>query len=322
MPISVSTDPIRPTERQAFWTEAICRSFANIETRPLGSTVVSGHFEFVEIGDAKLVRFDSSPQCYTRDARLVSRAGSDEFMFDFQRRGHSAMAQAGNEGTINPGYGVLYDARRPFEDRLFGPEHRAEVLIATVPAATLLRAVPDAERLCARPVPLSGTMARSIAAFVHAAISTPSAPAKQVRPDIVAYLSALLSVASGTSNQLSRPYMFHLIDGYLRTNIATVRSAPTLAAEFGISERTFHRIFADRATTFERHVLHLRVGLFRDLLRQPSLAHIPITGLAHQCGFADAAHATRTFKDRFGATPRDFRASPPEQRTAFDQAAQ
>ncbi len=47
MPISVSTDPIRPTERQAFWTEAICRSFANIETKPLGSTVVSGHFEFV-----------------------------------------------------------------------------------------------------------------------------------------------------------------------------------------------------------------------------------------------------------------------------------
>ena len=87
MPISVSTDPIRPTERQAYWTEAICRSFANIETKPLGSAVVSGHFEFVEIGDAKLVRFDSSPQCYTRDARLVSRAGSDEFMFDFQRRG-------------------------------------------------------------------------------------------------------------------------------------------------------------------------------------------------------------------------------------------
>ncbi len=204
MPISVSTDPIRPTERQAFWTEAICRSFANIETKPLGSTVVSGHFEFVEIGDAKLVRFDSSPQCYTRDARLVSRAGSDEFMFDFQRRGHSAMVQAGNEGTINPGYGVLYDARRPFEDRLFGPEHRAEVLIATVPAATLLRAVPDAERLCAKPVPLSGTVARSIAALVREAISLPDARAQQGEPDIVAYLSALLRLAAGASHQLAR----------------------------------------------------------------------------------------------------------------------
>ena len=309
MPISVSTDPIRPTERQAFWTEAISRSFAPIETRPIGSAVVSGHFEFVEIGDAKLVRFDSSPQCYTRDAKLVSRAGSDEFMFDFQRRGRSAMAQAGNEGTIDPGYGVLYDARRPFEDRLFGPEQRAEVLIATVPAAPLLRAVPEAERLCAKPVPLSGTLARVIASFVHAAISVPGAPAPRTTPDIVAYLSALLRIAGGHSHQLGRGDLFHLIDRYLRMDIADISSAPALAAEFGVSERTFHRVFADRETTFERHVLQLRVELFKDLLRQASLARCSIAALAHQCGFADAAHATRTFRDRFGATPRDFRNS-------------
>ena len=308
MPISVSTDPIRPAERRAYWTEAICRSFANVETRPLGSAIVSGHFEFVEIGDAKLVRFDSSSQCYTRDARLVSRAGSDEFMFDFQRRGRSAMVQAGNEGTIDPGYGVLYDARRPFEDRLFGPEQRAELLIATVPAASLLRSVPEAERLCAKPIPLSGTVARSIAALVRDLISSTSAPAKQDEPDIAARLSALLRLAVGVHHQLTRPGLFGLIDIHLRASIASARSAPALAAEFGISERTFHRIFADRETTFERHVLHLRVELFRNLLRQPSLAGVPIARLAHQCGFADGAHATRTFKNRFGATPRDFRA--------------
>ncbi|MEH2539980.1 MULTISPECIES: helix-turn-helix domain-containing protein [unclassified Bradyrhizobium] len=311
MPISVSTDPIRPTERQAFWTEAICRSFANIETKPLGSTVVSGHFEFVEIGDAKLVRFDSSPQCYTRDARLVSRAGSDEFMFDFQRRGRSAMVQAGNEGTIDPGYGVLYDARRPFEDRLFGPEQCAELLIATVPAAPLLRSVPGAERLCAKPVPLSGTVARSIAAMVRNAISLPDPPGRQDEPDVVAFLSALLRLAAGAGHQLTRPNLFRLIDTYLRANIVAVRPVPALAAEFGISERTFHRIFADRETTFERHVLHLRVEMLRNLLRQASLANISIARLAHQCGFADAAHAARAFKNKHGTTPRDFRASVP-----------
>ena len=219
MPISVSTDPIRPMERQAFWTEAICRSFAHVETRPIGSAAVSGHFEFVEIGDAKLVRFDSSPQCYTRDARLVSRAGSDEFMFDFQRRGRSAMMQAGNEGTIDPGYGVLYDARRPFEDRLFGPGQRVELLIATVPAASLLRAVPDAERLCAKPVPLSGTMARAVAALVHAATSVPSAPGAHAEPNIAAYLSALLRVASGGSHGLGRDDLFHLIEVHVLTTI-------------------------------------------------------------------------------------------------------
>src|SRR6185312_35810 len=142
---------------------------------------------------------------------------------------------------------------------------------------------------------------------VREAISLPDASSRQDAPDIVAYLSALLRLAAGSSHQLTRPNLFGLIDTYLGANIATIRSAPALASEFGISERTFHRIFADRETTFERHLLHLRAGLFKNLLRQDSLASIPIARLAHQCGFADAAHATRTFKTRFGVTPRDFR---------------
>ena len=307
VPISVSTDLVRPAERHAFWTEAICRSFANVETRPIGPAVVSGHFEFVEIGRVKLVRFDSSPQCYRRDAKLVSKAGSDEFMFDFQRRGQSAMTQAGNEGTIEPGYGVLYDARRPFEDRLYGAEQRSEVLIATVPAAALLQAFPQAERLCARPISLSGAVARSIAAFIRAAIQRGDAQPDQDETDIVAYLSALLHLGTGNDHRLPRARLFGLVDIYLRANIAEIRPAEAIAAEFGVSERTFHRIFADRETTFERHLLRLRVELFRNLLRQPSLSDVSIAALAMQSGFADAAHATRTFRNFFGVAPRDFR---------------
>jgi AraC-like DNA-binding protein len=309
MPISVSTDRVHPAERTAFWTEAICRSFANVETRPLGSSTVSGHFEFVEIGGAKLVRFDSSPQCYSRNARLVSRAGSDEFMFDFQRRGRSSLVQAANEGTIRPGYGVLYDARRPFEDRLDGPEQRSEVLIMTVPAASLLRACPDAERLCARPVPLSSAVARSVSAFVRSSIELPDAAPERNETHIVEYLAALLRLASGATHQLDRASLFGLLHIYLKANVAMLRSAPFIANEFSVSERTFHRIFADRGTTFERYALHLRVEQFRELLGQTSHSGLSIASLATQCGFADAAHATRTFKTVFGVTPSDFRLS-------------
>ena len=305
MPISVSTDNIHPAERHAFWTEAIGRTFAPVETRPLGSAQVSGRFEFVEIGPVKLVRFDSSPQCYSRDAKLVSRSGSDEFMFDFQRRGRSAMVQGKNEGTIAPGFGVLYDARRPFEDRLYGDEQRSEVLIATVPAASLLRAFPLAEAFCARPIPLQAAGARAIRAFIRGAIDAPETAEGEA--DIVAYLAALLRMASGGAHQLARSNLFGLFDAYLKANIAAIRPAGTIAAEFGVSERTFHRVFSDRDTTFERHLLQLRVALFRTLLCDASHSQASIAALATQCGFADAAHATRTFKAAFGMTPRDYR---------------
>ena len=182
MPISVSTDPIRPAERQAFWTEAICRSFANVETRPLGSAIVSGHFEFVEIGDAKLVRFDSSPQCYTRDARLVSRAGSDEFMFDFQRRGRSAMVQAGNEGTIDPGYGVLYDARRPFEDRLVRSRTARRSADRNRPRRVAVATpFPRRSDCVQNPSPCPGRSRARLRRWCATSISMPNAPAQAGR---------------------------------------------------------------------------------------------------------------------------------------------
>lgn len=307
-PVSISTDSIRPAERQAFWTEAICRSFAGVDTRPLDSGAVSGHFEFIEIGSAKLVRFDSSPQSYRRDARLVSAAGSDDFMFDFQTVGRSWMVQGANEGVVQPGYGVLYDARRPFEDRLDGPGQHAEVLIATVPAARLTTAFQDAERWCARPIPLSGALARSVAALVRSLLSEPdSRSARGIdADDIVAYLAALLR-GGAEPHRLGRARLFRLVDAHLQRSLATAHSAPVLAAGFGVSERTLHRIFSDRATTFERHLLRRRVERFHKLLSQPRLSRASIANLALACGFADAAHASRTFKSAYRESPRDFR---------------
>jgi AraC family transcriptional activator of tynA and feaB len=126
--------------------------------------------------------------------------------------------------------------------------------------------------------------------------------------DIVAYLAALLRLANGTHHGLTRAHLFGLIDAYLKANISSLAAAPAIAAKFGISERSFHRIFADRTTTFERHVLRIRAELLRTLLREISLAEVSIAALASQCGFADAAHASRTFRQFYGLTPRDFRA--------------
>jgi AraC-like DNA-binding protein len=303
--ISVSTDAIRPAERQAFWTEAICRSFANVAVRPLGAAAVRGHFEFVEAGSSRLARFDTSPQCYSRDARLVSSAGADEFMFDIQLRGRTRITQGRNDGVIGPGFGVLYDARRPFEDRLDAADGLAEVLIVTVPAPSLSGMVRDVDALCATPIPLRCALAHAVIALVRGAIRSsrqqPDAPV-----DVTACLAALLHVAQGRPHRLSRPDLFTLIDVHLQRDLAAAATPPVIAAQFGISERSLHRIFAAHDTTFERHLLRRRVEHLRDALRRTD---IPIGRLAHVCGFADAAHAARSFRRAFGVTPRDYRAA-------------
>jgi len=313
MPISVSTDVVRPSERQAFWTEAICRSFANVQTRALRPGAISGHFEVFEIGRAKVARFATSPQSYSRSARLVNTAGSADFMFDFQLTGRSWMIQGAREGEIRPGYGVLYDARRPFEDLLDGqPAHIAEVLIVTVPAAPLLESLPDAERLCAIPIPVSGVVGRSIARLLRSVVVEPDGRPRQTGPDeadVIAYLAALLRLAKDGTSGLNRWRLFALLDVHLRQNLGEAQCPAGLAMLFGISERTLHRTFGDEHTTFERHLLRRRVERLREMLSQPRWSQVSIGKLAIECGFADAAHASRTFKTYFHETPRDYRAS-------------
>jgi len=318
MPARVSTDSVRPAERQAFWTDAVCRAFAKVEPRPLRPGAISGHFEVVEIGRAKLARFVTSPQAYSRSARLVSSAGSDDFMFDFQLAGRSLMIQGSREAAIQPGYGVLYDARRPFEDLL--DDHAAEgpeVLMVTVPAPPLLAAFPDAERLCTTPIPLSGAAGRAIARILRSVVAEAAGDSTLSSPDeadVIAYLGALLRLAREGTLRLARRHLFALLDAHLRQNVGEPQRPGDLAGLFGISERTLHRSFADAHTTFERHLLRRRAERLREMLSRPCCARFSIGRLAMECGFADAAHASRTFRAHFLAAPRDYRACIPGNR--------
>ena len=308
MPISVSTDPVRPAERQAFWTEAICRSFANVETRPIGPAVVSGHFEFVEIGSVKLVRFDSSPQCYSRDARLVSKACSDEFMFDFQRRGRSSMVQAGNESTIEPGYGVLYDARRPFEDRLDGPGQRSEVLIVTVPAASLLRTLPAcraAMRKTRAAVGRGGALDRGIHLQIHRCIGRPDR-AERHGHGCLSVGAPAACVRQRSSAHPVKPVWpgRHISEGEHRRDPAGPGDCGRL--------RRFGADFSQDVCVIARRRSSATSSSCASGYSATCWVNLPyravsIAALAMQCGFADAAHATRTFRSFFGVTPRDFR---------------
>ena len=263
MRVSFSTDLVRPSERQAFWAEAICRSFAKVDTKPLCPGPVSGRLEAMRIGRVTVARLVTSPQSYSRSARLVSTAECDEFMFDFQISGRSWMNQFARQGTARPGFGILYDARRPFENGLEGAGNRAEVLMVAVPASALLETLPDANDLCATRIPLLGMLPRSIMSLVRAEVE-PRESSARARPDsvdFVLHLAALLRHARGRAHGLSRSSLFTLMDALLRCDLGAVASPPSCAVQFGISERTFDRIFADRGTTFERHLLCRRVAL-------------------------------------------------------------
>ena len=122
------------------------------------------------------------------------------------------------------------------------------------------------------------------------------------------YLTAIERYAGGLPGMIAagqEPEAVARIKDYLMAHLAEPTDFQTLAVEAGLSAWHLIRVFR-KATGLTPHawLVDRRVHHARELLRAgESPSHIAV-----QCGFADQAHLTRSFKARLGVTPGQYRA--------------
>ncbi len=96
------------------------------------------------------------------------------------------------------------------------------------------------------------------------------------------------------------------IQFWLQTNLSTDISLAELAAQFGLSQRSFSRRFkvatGIRATEYWQQ---LRIETAKDLLASSNLT---IQEISYHVGYQDQGHLTRLFKKSLTLTPKDYRA--------------
>jgi AraC-like DNA-binding protein len=105
---------------------------------------------------------------------------------------------------------------------------------------------------------------------------------------------------------LATPKPFKQFDPRIRDALALLRELPEskasvrdIAESVGLSESRFMHLFKEQVgIPVRRHLLWLRLmGALDSVLAGQSL-----TTAAHEAGFADSAHLSRTFRDMFGMT--------------------
>lgn len=90
----------------------------------------------------------------------------------------------------------------------------------------------------------------------------------------------------------------------LEQNTPLITPLETVARHVLLSPSRFIHVFKqETAISYRRFQLWLRLLSSIDLLAQT----YSITLVAHQSGFSDSAHYSRTFKECFGYTPNEFR---------------
>ena len=177
---------------------------------------------------------------------------------------------------------------RPVAEAWFAPLHDLRALVLTVDQAALLigfcdhvyKALPTLTQAQAEP------LGRSMLELVATAL-------KAARPSITPLISADEALRLKASELIER----RLVEGDV--------GIEALCAAMGVSRaRLFAAFRGDggvQAFVMTRRLENARTAL-ADQYRQESIGAV-----AHRLGFSDAAHLSRTFRARYGMTPREYR---------------
>ncbi len=94
---------------------------------------------------------------------------------------------------------------------------------------------------------------------------------------------------------------------YVHQNLAEELTAVVLAQKAGVSLAHFRRIF-EEATGIppHRYILSARLEKARTLL---TMTRLPISGIAHECGFSSQSHLTACFRAAHAVTPANYRSA-------------
>jgi AraC-like DNA-binding protein len=95
---------------------------------------------------------------------------------------------------------------------------------------------------------------------------------------------------------------------YLRQHLGDPDLSPAqVARAHNISVRHLYNLWAGRDVSPGRWIIQERLEAARRELAKPAAQSRTIAAIAHQCGFTDAAHFSRRFRDAYGMSPRDWR---------------
>ena len=95
---------------------------------------------------------------------------------------------------------------------------------------------------------------------------------------------------------------------YIQNNYSKPLKVEEMAKKFGISRSNLYRLFKDQMNlSVSEYILNVRLTEACLLLKNPLLRNYQVV---EQCGFSDYNNFLKTFKKKYGITPRHYRKDP------------
>ena len=309
----LSTGGIPAVERFSYWIDMICAMYARLECeRPTGADVF-GEIEFSQLGPLDFTQLRSNVRRVWRTDSMIRHDALDRCLVQIQRGGRSVVRQDGREAVLVPGDFVIYDTTRPYELHFEDEYH--DLIVVRLPRTALASHVANLEELTATTVP--GTCAAGN--LLLAMIETLQRDIDRLHPSsamgvsegITSIIAAgLRSLPGANTRRPSSLSVYHVarVKAYVMEQLRDpALSIASIAAAMRLSPDHLSRLFRSEPVPLSRMIWHQRLEACRRELSDPRLARRSVSDIAFSWGFNAAAHFSRSFKEQYGATPREWR---------------
>jgi AraC-like DNA-binding protein len=299
--VSWSTDTINERERFSYWRDVVCQSLFNVSAEaPPGH--FNGYMKVRASGPLRFLTSESSCYRFTRSKRNISAAPADHCTVLLQVHGQTAIEQDDDTFVVQPNDIAIFDGRQPFNAVNSDGGRR---IVAVMPRAMINSRAPWLSR---RPLyRFSSSRFLDLARRHMVHLKSDDLTDNQTNL-LTENLRNLLALASTdiAPNRLQAELQLEALLAFCRQNLRSTKLSPQFAADhFRISVRTVHLRFATLGQTFGGWLLDTRLEACARVLREQPTRHISEIAYIH--GFNDLSYFNKSFRARFGMTPKEFR---------------
>lgn len=298
--------------RAAAWNAFYSARIDAAELTPADRDHFEAEIRLGHLGPIGIVRLSCDRSVIDRTPRHIAASSSRTYTFILQAAGSGAFAHYGREATLRKGDFTLCDSAAPHSYRV---DEHSEIVMLRVPADVLKEHLPSPESYCGRHLAANDGLRATVGALTLSLCDQlETGLSFDFHSRVAHYLLEMIatsyaiafdslieasSVISGRHAKVTLYIEQHLNDPEL--------SPRTIATRLKLSSRYLRMIFAVGNETVSAYILRRRLEECARQMSDPRWRGHSISEIAFKWGFNSAPHFTRSFRERFQTSPRDYR---------------
>lgn len=308
----LTTEGLPTIGRAAAWGELYASRMSQCEFTPANHERFDAELRIGQLGPVKLARLTVDGCSVERKRGHILRNSPRPYNFLLQAEGASTFLHCGHEARLEAGDFVLCDTGLP---HVFLTGDYSVTVMVRVPERTLRTHLPTPEQFCGRRLGHTSGLTGTVAAMVRELSSGAASRIDPASEDRVArYLLEMISLAYTTgaepveeASAIAWQRRKDVIQ-YIEDNLRDPELSPaSISAGLKVSPRYLRTVFSPGGEKMGGYILRRRLEECARQISNPAWAAHTLTEIAFSWGFNSAAHFTRTFHEKYGMAPREYR---------------